>query len=310
LLQYEKAFNTQLRILLLHKSSLRILQQEKNYWNKFKQKFMSFLYKEKKYADNTVNNVFKIIKIFFNYLQIEKAYSIGNYHKQFRVSLQNTTPTVLQIEQLHFLISDNKFEENLNNHLKRVKDIFVFGCTVALRVSDLMKLQQKNITTHGEETYLSLFTQKTNALIQIPLPHYAVDIIKKYKSKNGKYLLPRLSNTNLNIQIKKLIQKAGWDYSAVKVISKQGKLVELKNKNGNVWKFYEHITAHTMRRTAITTLLILGVPEIVVRNVSGHAPGSKEFYKYVSIAQSYLNKEVKNAHQKLMLYTLEKENKC
>ncbi|MBS3921727.1 MAG: hypothetical protein KGZ37_01090, partial [Nitrosarchaeum sp.] len=145
---------------------------------------------------------------------------------------------------------------------------------------------------------------------QIPLPNYAVDIINKHKGKYGKYLLPRLSNTNLNIQIKKLIQKAGWDYSAVKVICKQGKLVELKSKNGNAWKFYEHITAHTMRRTAITTLLILGVPEIVVRNVSGHAPGSKEFYKYVSIAQSYLNKEVKIAHQKLMLYKHEKENKC
>ena len=64
-----------------------------------------------------------------------------------------------------------------------------------------------------------------------------------------------------------------------------------------------------MRRTAITTLLILGVPEIVVRSVSGHAPGSKEFYKYVSLAQSYLNKEVKNAHQKLILYKKNNENK-
>ena len=308
-MQFEQTFGTQLRILLLHKSSLRILQQEKNYWTKFKNKFLLFLYKEKKYVDNTVNNVFKIIKIFFNYLQIEKAYPVGNYHKQFRVSLQNTTPTVLQVEQLNFLISDKMFEEGLSHNLKRIKDIFVFGCTVALRVSDLMKLQQKNITTYGDETYLSLFTQKTNALIQIPLPQYAVEIIKKYKGKYGKYLLPRLSNTNLNIQIKKLIQKAGWTYSAVKVISKQGKLVELKNKNGNDWRFYEHITAHTMRRTAITTLLILGVPEIVVRSVSGHAPGSKEFYKYVSLAQSYLNKEVKNAHQKLILYTQEKENK-
>ena len=55
-----------------------------------------------------------------------------------------------------------------------------------------------------------------------------------------------------------------------------------------------------MRRTAITTLLMLGVPENLVRRVSGHAPGSKEFYKYVSIAQEYLNEEVKNAYKKLM----------
>ena len=55
-----------------------------------------------------------------------------------------------------------------------------------------------------------------------------------------------------------------------------------------------------MRRTAITSLLILGVPEQVVRKISGHAAGSKEFYKYVSIAEAYLSKEVQQAQLKLM----------
>ena len=55
-----------------------------------------------------------------------------------------------------------------------------------------------------------------------------------------------------------------------------------------------------MRRTAITTLLIMGVPEMVVRKISGHAPGSKEFYRYVSVAEDYMNQEVKNAHKKLV----------
>ena len=55
-----------------------------------------------------------------------------------------------------------------------------------------------------------------------------------------------------------------------------------------------------MRRTAITTLLIMGVPELIVRKISGHAPGSKEFYRYVSVAEDYMNKEVKIAYKKLM----------
>lgn len=176
----------------------------------------------------------------------------------------------------------------------------MFGCTVALRVSDLMSLKRKHLLMNGSDTFLLLNTQKTNTTVKIPLPQYLIDIIKKYSNKNGSYILPRLSITNLNIQFKKLIQKAGWVEPLVKVISKQGRLVEMKKENGRTWKFYEHITAHTMRRTAITTLLILGVPELAVRKISGHAPGSKEFYKYVSIAQDYLNKEVKNAHIKLL----------
>jgi hypothetical protein len=54
-----------------------------------------------------------------------------------------------------------------------------------------------------------------------------------------------------------------------------------------------------MRRTAITTLLILGVPEMVVRKLSGHTAGSKEFYKYVIIANDYTNNQLKQAHEKL-----------
>jgi integrase len=109
-----------------------------------------------------------------------------------------------------------------------------------------------------------------------------------------------LSVTNLNIQIKHLIKSAGWDNPLPKNISHHGRMIELKTETGNTWPFYQHITAHTMRRTAITTLLILGVTENIVRKISGHAPGSKEFYKYVGIAQEYMNQEVSKAYQKLV----------
>ena len=112
--------------------------------------------------------------------------------------------------------------------------------------------------------------------------------------------MPRLSCTNLNIQVKKLAQLAGWDQPLPKMRSLRGIMIELKNNKGGSWKFYEHIAAHTMQRTAITSLLMLGVPEAVVRKISGHAAGSKEFYKYVVIAQEYLSREVKEAYKKLV----------
>jgi integrase len=300
LIEFEAKTANPLRIQLLHRASLRTLQKEKNYWSRFYLQFTSFLYKEKRYSDSYVASNLKILKTFFNYLQTEKGFSVGNFHKSFRISLQKATPVVLQPKQLHYLISDKAFEADLNPYLKRAKDIFVFGCTVALRVNDLMHLQKKNILYSGEETYLKLFTQKTGAEVQIPLPDYALEIVNRYKVKAGKYILPSLSVTNLNIQIKKLIKKAGWDYVLPKVISKQGKLAELKKLNGKAWCFHQHITAHTMRRTAITTLLIMGVPELVVRKISGHAPGSNEFYRYVSVAQDYMNQEVKMAYKKLL----------
>ena len=300
IIEYEEKYCIILRIQLLHKASMRTLQQEKNYWAKFFLRFSTFMYNHKNYNDNYVSGVFKILKTFFNYLQNEKGFMVGNYHKSFRIPLQQAAPVVLQPAQLQFLISNTQFQAGLNASLSRVRDIFIIGCTVALRFSDLMNLKKSNLVKTGNDTFLMLFTQKTGTEIRIPLPVYALEIIERNKTKTGKYILPRLSSSNMNIQVKKLIKLAGWNQPLTKNISCRGKMKELKTKSGNTWPFYQHITAHTMRRTAITTLLMLGVPENLVRRLSGHAPGSKEFYKYVAIAQEYLNHEVKNAFKKLM----------
>jgi integrase len=86
-------------------------------------------------------------------------------------------------------------------------------------------------------------------------------------------VLPKLSNVNFNLGIKQLMELAGWTYNYSKIRFKQGKAIELKNAKGNSYRFCDNITAHTMRRTAITTLLLLGVDENIVRTISGHSPG-------------------------------------
>jgi integrase len=64
-----------------------------------------------------------------------------------------------------------------------------------------------------------------------------------------------------------------------------------------VGKFYELLTTHTMRRTGITILLQLGMPEHLVRQISGHAPNSKEFYRYVKIAQNWQDDESQRVYK-------------
>ena len=83
-------------------------------------------------------------------------------------------------------------------------------------------------------------------------------------------------------------------------MSARGRIVEVFTTKKKSFRFCDHITSHTMRRTAITTLLILGVPELVVRKISGHSMGSKEFYKYIAIANDYGNNKIAEAHQKLI----------
>lgn len=301
--EFEHTLTEPLRIELLNKASLRTLQKEKNYWIRFFKRFSQFLYQKKGCYDHYVGSVFKVLKTFFKYLQSDKALPVGDFHKKFKIPHEKFTPVILTPTQLRFLITDKDFEQSLSIPLKRIKDIFVFGCTVALRYQDLMRLQKSNIQQTHEGVYVVLHTQKTGAEIKIPLPEYAQTIVFKYRRRAGKYVLPRLSSTNLNLGIKALIKKAGWDHNLPKIRQKAGEACELKTKKGESFKFYDHITAHTMRRTAITTLLLMGVDENSVRRISGHAPGSKEFYRYVVVVQEYLNAKVKEAHIRLLTNT-------
>jgi integrase len=298
--EYETKFNCSLRIALLKKQLLPVIKKEKKYWTTFFRNFSTFLYEEKNCYDEYVGSVFKVIRTFFNYLLDDKQLPVGNFHKLFRIATEQTTPVILQPQQLKFLITDKEFETSLPLNLRRTKDIFVFGCTVGLRYSDLMRLRKEHVINSPEGKYLLIHTKKTGTEVRLPLPDYLLAIIDKYAKRTRKFILPQLSSTNLNLQVKRLGEKAGWTYSLPKIRYKQGRPVEMKKEKESC-RFCDHITTHTMRRTAITSLLIMGVPELVVRRISGHAANSKEFYKYVIVAQDYLNRNVRNAYEQLLL---------
>jgi integrase len=226
--QFEQKHEINLRIAILNKASLRTIQQEKNYWQRFYKNFTKFLYSDKKCHDNYVGSIFKNIKTFFNYLQIEKAYPIGQYHKMFKTPKNDFSPVVLTPQQLNFLITNEAFYNSLTYKLQKICDFFIIGCTVGLRVGDLMRLKKSNLVQSNNETHLKIYTQKTGTEISIPLPSYAITILTKYaKGKNG-CLLPTISNVNLNKYIKELAEKANWTHALPKNTSKQGKIVEQK----------------------------------------------------------------------------------
>ncbi|MBL7740726.1 MAG: tyrosine-type recombinase/integrase [Chitinophagaceae bacterium] len=287
----EKQFG--LRIRPGRKLNARELETEKNYWKKFYKRFTDYLYEDCGYFDNYVGQNVKNLRTFFNYLNKDLAMGVGDFHKLFYVRKEEIAIFPLMPEELNFLVYNKDFENALSPRMQQVKDFFVFGCTVALRFSDLIALKPSNIRSVNGQYYLIARSIKTNTDTLVKLPPYAVDIINKY-SKQKKRLLPAFNKVNLNKFIKLLLEKAGFTQPVSITRGKRGKTTELKRLNGSTQhhRFCDVATTHTMRRTAITTMLSLGVPEQVVRKISGHAPGSKEFYRYVFWAQTYQDQEV------------------
>ncbi|MBA4198830.1 MAG: hypothetical protein C0459_14885 [Chitinophaga sp.] len=284
-----------LRIRLFTRLNKRELITEKNYWKKFYRAFTDYLYEDLNHYDGYTGSSIKNIRTFFNYLITEKQLPVGQFHKQFFVPKEDKPVVALTPEQLQFLIHDVAFTNSLSPALQRTKDIFVFGCTVGLRYSDMLQLTALNLEQQLTQTYLKVHAQKTNSFTNVLLPQYALVIINKYKG--GKKLLPLISKFNFNKQLKKMAEQAGWTNEISLTKQKRGRAVmQSKTTAIQQYRFCDLISSHTMRRTAITTLLSLGVPELLVRKVSGHAPHSKEFFKYVAVSQNYLDNETQKAY--------------
>lgn len=292
--------NFPLRIYSVTSLKKRELQAEKKYWARFYTEFTDYLYTDCDCYDNYVGSNIKRLRVFFNYLNTEKEMNVGSFHKKFYTYSEDIDIITLIPEQLNFLIYNKAFEDSLPEHLKKTKDMFVFGCTVALRVSDIFKLSKNNIESINGKYYLKTRSQKTNTLTRIVLPDYAVAIINKYK-ENKNTIFPEISNARFNLNIKSLMELTNWTGEQLKTRQKRGQTVVVyKNKKTREpYRFCDLITSHTMRRTAITTMLCLHMPENLVRKISGHAPGSKEFFRYVELSQKYMDNETEKVYDQI-----------
>jgi site-specific recombinase XerD len=222
----EKGFT--LRIKSARWLNSQELKSERNYWRKFYQKFTTYLYGECGYFDNYVGQTIKNIRVFFNYLNKDRILGVGDFHKQFYVRKEEISIFPLTPEELNFLTHNQPFEQSLSKRMREVKDFFVFGCTVALRFSDLNTLKAGHIRQINGSSYLIVRSKKTNIDTLVRLPQYAVDILSRY-GKLKKRLLPRFNISNINKFIKRLLEQADHT-SCLLTRNKLGNAVEISPK--------------------------------------------------------------------------------
>ncbi|MCA6437939.1 MAG: tyrosine-type recombinase/integrase [Bacteroidota bacterium] len=293
--------NKTIRIKILRTQRKTIFDEEKKYWKDFYFEFTSYLYDDLKHHDNYVGRMIKLLRTFFNYLIVEKGLNIGNFHKNFYAPSEEVGIVVITPERLNYLIHNQEIEKTLTKNLKKIKDIFVFGCTVALRYSDIMLLSKANVEVTNFKMFIKTQSQKTQTYTRVKLPEFSEKIIHKYSKLYVHKLLPQFSKAYFNRKIKVVMEKYGFTEPIIKTRQRRGIPVVLfkNNKTKQHYRFCDAVTSHTMRRSAITTMLSLGMNEQTVRQISGHAANSKEFFRYVSFAQTFIDTEIDSVHEKL-----------
>jgi len=202
--------------------------KEKQHYKNFYLKFTGFLYSIGQ-VDNTVGAHIKVLRTAILYSITSKGYEMGLFYKDFYARKEDIPVIVLNQHQLKFLIHDKEFEGKLSKNLKVIKDIFVIGCAIRLRFSDLLGLRKINIERIGESIYIVNKSKKTNTFTRIKIPQYVEVILKKYRGKQ-KSLLPPITLVNFNKNLKKIALLAEWTDETGKIRSKRGVRKDIKRQ--------------------------------------------------------------------------------
>lgn len=124
-----------------------------------------------------------MLKCFFRYLRNEKFLGLLEFYESFYVRHEEIRIISLMPERFCFLVMDKDFENKLTPTLCKWKDVFVFGCTGALRFSDLMNLRVRDVEYLGNEYFLYYRSLKTDTPVNMKLPKFAIEIFLKYAKK-------------------------------------------------------------------------------------------------------------------------------
>lgn len=196
----------------------------------------------KEYSLNYTGNIVKHLKT------IMKAAGVDG-HQSFKIVKEENPEIALTEADINAL-----FKKVLPEREGRARDWFVLGCYIGLRVSDLLRLRQVNIT--GDNIVIS--NNKTGAIVTVPIHPTAKKVMAKH---NG---FPRqITDQELNRTIKEVAKACGMTEKILFSITKGGV------KKAIHYHKYEMISTHTCRRTFITYLISMGVQPNIIMMLAG-----------------------------------------
>lgn len=232
--------------------------------------------------DNYFSKIISVLKTFLNWA-FDRDYIKDQTYRKFKASERETEVICLTLDE--FLALYN--HEFKLKRLAQVRDVFVFGCSTGLRFSDLMSLD----ASHIQGDFIVKNIQKTQENGTIPLNKYSKGILKKYKDTVHE-TLPRVSAQKFNEYLKECCEDAGIDTP-----------VTITRFSGSKRKHYTHpkyelITSHAARKTFTTLSLLMGVPERVVRNITGHKK-EENFRRYVNFTKEFEKQQMDKIWDKI-----------
>ena len=228
---------------------------------------------EKGLATNTVGKQIKNLKAFLNYCfkhELVAQFDLSN----FKTLTEDTDAIYLNEDEISSIYTKDLSK---TPELIESRDLFVLGCQIGLRSSDLFRLTPDMV----HNNMIRIKMHKSHRTVVIPLQQMALEIIAKY---NGDF--PNKSNKDtFNADLKRIAKEANIDSSVV-ITKKRG-----TEKIDIVYQKHQLISSHTCRRSFCTNQFMKGIPALLIMKISGHKT-EKAFLRYIKIDEEIAAKKM------------------
>lgn len=227
------------------------------------------------YSLNSVCATFSILKLWLNAATKEGLLKTTFYKElptkevtEQKIALTEDEITTLYNVDIPKLMKDGLIDAKSTIEVSR--DLFVIGCWTGLRRADLNRIN--DAIFDFSKNVLTIQTQKTKAMVTIPLHPYVKALYAKY---NGKF--PKLvDKSKSNAHLKELGRLAGLNDIVQQSETVCGDRVSKK------YLKYQCIGFHTARRSFATNLYRKGMQTLAIMSMTGHTTEAN-FLKYIKI---------------------------
>ena len=233
--------------------------------------YVEYLINERGLQNGTAKKNLTFIRTFLDYCENRRL--IKTDWKTHSVELKTVSGrkvVFLDLDEFN-RVYNFEFPEN-KQYLERTRDVFCFQCLTSLRYSDVSKLKKTDILNDK----VSLVTEKTDEILEIPLNNQAKAILSKYDNFDSIRALPVISNQKMNEYIKEVCYLVGLNQVVNKTYYKG------KDRITESFKKYELISTHTGRRTFICLALANNIPPQTVMKITGHSD-YKSMQPYIDV---------------------------
>lgn len=202
---------------------------------------------------------------------------------------------VLDPEFVMKFLNDPLYEK-LDGNMRFVWEVAATILVTTMRISDIFTLKWEHLTDRKDGLFLNKMNIKTGGNTNMILPNKLANVFRENMAKHGQIFTPvSAPQTVIYTELTKLFAmypELHQNFSTY--LTKPDGSKELATQ-----PLYEWVKPHMLRKTAITTMLVMGIDEQHVKFASGHVFASKSFEKYRAFIDRNFNNQLNNYYGKM-----------